>query len=151
MKESIDILNSDNISADGITITATNDTSIKSSALTPIKNMVITQALDTAGIKLIFTADINMSLTSTPLKAIPTESLSITEIEFQAMVSTIQDLLIVFASAGRADLMPGHACLPCGMWSLFHRAEFSPAGWFSPAQADCIEISVHLFAKNRLT
>jgi hypothetical protein len=91
MKESIDILNSDNISADGITITATNDTSIKSSALTPIKNMVITQALDTAGIKLIFTADINMSLTSTHLKAIPTESLSITEIEFLTMVSGLQD------------------------------------------------------------
>jgi hypothetical protein len=53
--------------------------------------MVITQALDTAGIKLIFTADINMSLTSTPLKAIPTESLSITEIEFLTMVSGLQD------------------------------------------------------------
>jgi len=81
MKGSIDTLNSGNISAGGTTITATNDASMKSSALTLIKNMVITRALDTAGKKLIFTADPN-----TPLKTIPTESLSISEIEFQAMV-----------------------------------------------------------------
>ncbi|MGB9436587.1 MAG: hypothetical protein WCB15_01490 [Desulfobacterales bacterium] len=72
MKGSIDTLNSGDISAGGTTITATSDTSIKSSALTLIKNMVITRALDTAGKKLIFTADPN-----TPLKTIPTESLSI--------------------------------------------------------------------------
>jgi hypothetical protein len=91
IKGSIAALNSGNISAGGTTITATDDTSMKNSAPTRIKNMATTQALDTAGIKLIFTADTNMSLTNTPLKAIPTESISISEIEFQAVVSTLQN------------------------------------------------------------
>jgi len=55
------------ITAGGTTITATNDTTIRSIAITYMKIIVITQASDT-GIKLIFTAD-----TNTPLKAIPTE------------------------------------------------------------------------------
>ena len=54
-----------------ISIKSTVHTRIKSLAITVIKNMAITQAADTAGIKLIVLADPN-----TPLKAIPTESLS---------------------------------------------------------------------------
>jgi hypothetical protein len=67
IKGSIAALNSGDISAGGTTITATNDTTIRSIAITYMKIIVITQASDT-GIKLIFTAD-----TNTPLKAIPTE------------------------------------------------------------------------------
>ena len=75
----IDTLATGIITTGGTIITATNHTLIKSTAPTriesiaipPIKIMAITQALDTTGIKLIFTAD-----TNTPLKAIPTESIS---------------------------------------------------------------------------
>ena len=79
MKGSIDTLEIVIVTAGGTIITATNQspikstahTRIKSLAITVIKNMAITQAMGTAGIKLIFIAD-----TSTPLKAIPSESLS---------------------------------------------------------------------------
>jgi hypothetical protein len=79
MKESIDTLDTGIITAGGTIITATNQrpikstahTRIKSLAITVIKNMAITQAVDTAGIKLIVLTDPN-----SPLKAIPTESLS---------------------------------------------------------------------------
>ena len=65
--------------AGGTIITATNKSPIKSTvhtrmkslAMTVIKNMINTQAVDTAGIKLIILADPNIIL-----KAIPTESLS---------------------------------------------------------------------------
>ena len=67
------------ITAGGTIIMATNQSPIKSTAHTRIKSiaippmasMAITQAADTAGIKLIVLAD-----TNTPQKAIPTESLS---------------------------------------------------------------------------
>ena len=79
MKGSIETLDFDIITAGGTIITATNQSPIKSSAHTRIKSiaippmtsMAITLAMDTAGIKLIVLAD-----TNTPLKAIPTESLS---------------------------------------------------------------------------
>jgi GTP cyclohydrolase III len=79
MKGSIDTLHIDIITAGGTIITARNQspikstthTRIKSIAITLMKSMAITQAADTAGIKLIVLAD-----TNTPLKAIPTESLS---------------------------------------------------------------------------
>ena len=65
--------------AGGTIITATNQSPIKINAHTrlkriaipPIKSMAITRALDTTGMNLIVLAD-----TNTPLKAIPTESLS---------------------------------------------------------------------------
>ncbi len=79
MKGSIDTLDLDIFTAGGTIITATSQspikstvhTRIKSIAIRPMKSMAITQAKDTAGIELIVLADPN-----TPLKAIPTESLS---------------------------------------------------------------------------
>jgi hypothetical protein len=79
MKGFIDTPDTGIITAGGTIITAKNHTPIKSIALiriisiviTHIKSMAITQALDTAGIKLLFTAE-----TNTPLKTIPTESIS---------------------------------------------------------------------------
>jgi phage-related protein len=79
MKGSIDTLDTGIISAGGTITTATNQislkttahTRIKSNAILPMKNMAITQAVDTAGIKFKLIADIN-----TALKVIPTESLS---------------------------------------------------------------------------
>ena len=79
MKGSIGTLDTGIITAGGTIITATNQGPIKSTAHTHLKrmaipsmkSMAITQAMDTAGIKLIVLADPN-----TPLKAIPTESLS---------------------------------------------------------------------------
>jgi len=63
MKGSIETLDFDIITAGGTIITATNQSSIKSTAHTRIKRIAIPQALNTAD-------------TNTPLKAIPTESLS---------------------------------------------------------------------------
>jgi hypothetical protein len=78
-KGSIETLDFDIITAGGTIITDTNQSPIKSTAHTrlksiaihPMASMSIPQAVDTAGIKLIVLAD-----TNTPLKAIPTESLS---------------------------------------------------------------------------
>ena len=79
MKGSIESLVTGIITAGGTIITATNQSPIKSTvhnrmksiAIRPMKSMAIPQVMDTAGIKLIVLAG-----TNTPLKAIPTESLS---------------------------------------------------------------------------
>ena len=79
MKGSIGNLVTRITTAGGTIIMATNQSPIQSSvhtflkrmAISPMKSMADTGAVDTAGIKLIFIAD-----TSIPLKAIPTESLS---------------------------------------------------------------------------
>ena len=116
MKGSIDTLATGILTAAGTIITATNQSLIISSEVTPIKSiaiptiksMVISPVLGIAGIKVIYTVG-----TNTALKAIPTASISNSEIVFRTTVSNIQGHLapfaVVFASAGKSDLIPNSA------------------------------------------